>query len=621
MGLFLLPFISRKMYKNNANNQKSKKFFNSYLIKEAFYGYKKYLLFGFLSVVGAVGTSLTTPLVINFVIDFIISNEVSNMPGFLLNFVKDIDRDYLLDNIWVPALLLVFIALITGVFVFLRIRISAQISEGVSKNIKDRLYSHIQNLPYDYFKHISAGDIVQRCTSDVETIRRFVSVQMMEILRTLVMIVISMSVMISVDYKMALVSVSLLPILFVMSFVFFKNIKSRFTISDEAEGRLSTVIQENLSGVRVVRTFGQQQAEVEKFEIANSEFRRVTTKLINTMAKYWCASDIITFLQIALTVIVGTLLAVKGKLTVGNVVLFTTYVSMLVWPVKQMGRILSDFGKAVVSVGRLEEITDEEVEREPGLALTPDIAGEIRFEGVCFGYEDSDHEVLEDISFEIKPGETVAILGSTGSGKSSLVHLIQRLYEVNSGAIFIDGINVNDIERHHLRNNIGIVLQEPFLYSKTIMENIKISKPDISDEAVYEAANIASVHDVIKSFEKGYETVVGERGVTVSGGQKQRIAIARMLIQKAPILIFDDSLSAVDTETDKRIREALLKRRQNTTILISHRIVTLSEADTILVLDKGRIVERGSHDELVKRGGMYSKIAKIQSEYTEEDYE
>ncbi|NMA07231.1 MAG: ABC transporter ATP-binding protein, partial [Ruminococcaceae bacterium] len=290
--------------------------------------------------------------------------------------------------------------------------------------------------------------------------------------------------------------------------------------------------------------------------------------------------------------------------------------------VKQMGRILSDFGKAVVSVGRLEEITDEEEEREPGLALKPEIKGEIRFERVCFGYEDSDHEVLEDITFEIKPGETFAILGSTGSGKTSLVQLIQRLYEANNGAIYIDGVNVNDIERHHLRNNIGIVLQEPFLYSKTIMENIKISKPDISDRAVYEVANIAAIHDDIKSFEKGYETEVGERGVTVSGGQKQRIAIARTLIQQAPILIFDDSLSAVDTETDKRIREALLNRRQNTTsILISHRIVTLSEADTILVLDNGRIVERGSHDELINSGGMYSKIAKIQSEYADEDYE
>ncbi|NLL92172.1 MAG: ABC transporter ATP-binding protein [Ruminococcaceae bacterium] len=610
------------MQKKNTEIYKNQSFFNSYLIKDAFYGYKRYLLFGFLVVVGAVGLSFLTPLVITFVIDFVISNEVPDMPGFLLNIVKEADRKYLLDNIWIPALLIVLITMIAGIFIFLRLRISAQISEGVSKRLKDRLYSHIQNLPYDYFKHISAGDIVQRCTSDVETIRRFVSVQMMEILRTLVMIVISMTVMVSVDYRMALVSSSLLPILFIMSFLFFKSIKSKFTISDEAEGRLSTVIQENLSGVRVVRAFGQQQAEVDKFEKANSEFKKVTTKLINTMAKYWGASDMLTFLQIALTVVVGTLLAVKGELTVGNVILFTTYVSMLVWPVKQMGRILSDFGKAVVSVCRLEEITDEEEEREPGLALKPEIKGEIRFEGVCFGYEDSDHEVLEDITFEIKPGETMAILGSTGSGKTSLVQLIQRLYEVNGGAIYIDGVNVNDIERHHLRNNIGIVLQEPFLYSKTIMENIKISKPDISDRAVYEVANIAAIHNDIESFEKGYETEVGERGVTVSGGQKQRIAIARTLIQQAPILIFDDSLSAVDTETDKRIREALLERRQNTTtILISHRIVTLSEADVIIVLDNGRIVERGSHDELVKSGGMYSKIARIQSEYADEDYE
>ncbi|NMA07112.1 MAG: ABC transporter ATP-binding protein, partial [Ruminococcaceae bacterium] len=281
------------MQKKNTDIHKNKSFFNSYLVKDAFYGYKKYLFFGFLVVVGAVGTSFLTPLVISFVIDFVISNEVPNMPGFLIDIVKKADRDYLLDNIWIPALQIVLITLVTGVFIFLRLRISAQISEGMSKRLKDRLYSHIQNLPYDYFKHISAGDIVQRCTSDVETIRRFVSVQMLEILRTLVMIVISMTVMISVDYRMALVSSCLLPILFIMSYVFFKNIKSKFTVSDEAEGRLSTVIQENLSGVRVVRAFGQQQAEVEKFEKVNSEFKKVTTKLVDTMAKYWGASDIL----------------------------------------------------------------------------------------------------------------------------------------------------------------------------------------------------------------------------------------------------------------------------------------------------------------------------------------
>jgi len=497
-------------------------------------------------------------------------------------------------------------------------RSAANISEGVAENLRNRLYTHLQNVPFDYFKHVSAGDIVQRCSSDVDTIRRFVSVQLLEVFRALTMVAIALFVILSVNVKMAFITTGAIPLLFIFTFIFFTKIKHYFLLSDEAEGRISTVVQENLSGMRVVRAFGQQQNEVERFETANSDYRKVTVRLIDLLGLFWGSTDIISYALIGVTLIFSVLFTIRGELTVGNIFSFTMFVGMMAWPVRHMGRILADYGKSTVALGRLEEIVDVAPELEPGKALTPEIKGSISFESVTFGY-DYPNEVLDGIDFTVEAGQTVAILGSTGSGKSSLVHLLQRLYECTGGRILIDGVDVNDIERHHLRRHIGIVLQEPFLYSRSIFENIRIAKPGAGEEEVFAVSEIASIHDVIDSFEKGYETIVGERGVTLSGGQKQRVAIARMLMQNAPILVFDDSLSAVDTETDAAIRRALTERKKNsTTFLISHRITTLMESDFIIVLEKGRIAQKGTHEELLREEGLYKRIAAIQTERHED---
>ncbi len=352
------------------------------------------------------------------------------------------------------------------------------------------------------------------------------------------------------------------------------------------------------------------------------------------MAYYWGVSDGFGYLQIAISLCVGVYFVIKQRISVGEMQMFVAYTGMLTWPVRQLGRILADLGRATVSLGRLDDIVSAPLETEPGSALTPEIHGRVEFRNVSFGYDDGGSEessenadsdgepkearrglhVLKNVSFVAEPGQTIAILGSTGSGKSSLVQLMQRLYTVKDGEILIDGVNVNDIERHYLRRNIGIVLQEPFLYSKTIKENIAIAAPDASDDAIFESARIASIHDVIEGFEKGYDTVVGERGVTLSGGQKQRVAIARMLMQNAPIIILDDSMSAVDTETDAAIREALTHRsRSCTTFIISHRITTLCKADKILVLEHGELVQQGTHEQLISRPGLYQRVANIQN--------
>lgn len=286
---------------------------------------------------------------------------------------------------------------------------------------------------------------------------------------------------------------------------------------------------------------------------------------------------------------------------------------MLIWPTRQLGRTLTDMGKAVVSVRRINEILDEPIEVLEENHLKPEIKGNISFEHVYFEYE-KNKPVLKDITFTVKAGDTVAIIGPTGSGKSSLIHLLARLYEYTKGSIKIDGIELKNIDKAWIRKNVGIVQQEPFLFAKTIRENIKLANPKIEDERMYESAKIANIHKDIMSFDKGYDTYVGERGVSLSGGQKQRMTIARTIINQCPIVIFDDSLSAVDTETDLSIRKELKKRKnKSTTIIISHRISTVSEADLIIVLDKGRIVQMGNHESLLKEEGLYKRIYQIQN--------
>ncbi|MBE5784763.1 MAG: ABC transporter ATP-binding protein [Clostridiales bacterium] len=578
-----------------------------------------HLLISVVALIAAVSFAYIVPMITSFTVDYVIGNGPSNLPDGVTAFIEERGgREFLRQNLWIPALALVSFTAMNGTATFFRRRHVAVASEGMAETLRNLLFEHLQKVPYDYHKHVSTGDLIQRCTSDVETIRRFIANQLLEIVRTVSMVTIAAVIMFSVNLKMTLISMVLLPFLFVASFVYFRKVRDQFTLSDQAEGKLSATLQENLAGVRVVRAFGQQRDEVDKFTACNADFRDKTYRLSQMMGIYWGASDGVGYTQIALTLFFGIVYVVKGEFTLGNLLMFTSYVGMLTWPVRQLGRILSDLGKATVSLGRIDEILSVPAENEPGKALRPEICGEVEFRDVCFGYDTYD-DVLKKISFRAKPGETVAILGSTGSGKTSLVQLLQRLYTTTAGSIFVDGVNINDIEGAHLRSNIGIVLQEPFLYSRTIMENIRIVRPEAAEEDVYAAARIASVHDVIEGFEKGYETVVGERGVTLSGGQKQRVAIARMLMQSAPILIFDDSMSAVDTETDAAIRAALRTRREHTTtFIISHRITTLMEADDILVLEHGELVQQGTHEELLRQDGLYRRIAEIQNALEDE---
>ena len=604
-------------------NNKKHKPINHKLVRRFMRGTWKYFIIAALALLAAVFSAYLIPIVTSFTIDYVLLPYAeegyqagsSGMPQAILNWIESIGgREFLIKHLYVMGIALLLFTAVNAFSTFLRRSCIAYAGEGMARNMRNDLYGHLANLPFDYHKHVSTGDLVQRCTSDVDTVRRFIQNQLLEIIRTVLMVICAVVIMLRMNPMLTLWSSIIMPFLALSSFIYFKAVKDSFSDADEAEGKLSAALQENLTGVRVVRAFGQQKRELDNFTEKNADFRKKNLRVNDLMAYYWSASDAFGYLQIMLSLVVGAYYAIKGWISVGEMLIFTSYTAMLTWPVRQLGRILADLGKASVSLGRIDEIISAPLETEPGKALTPPINGDIEFRHVGFRYEDSVDPVLDDVSFTAKRGQTIAILGSTGSGKTSLVQLLQRLYNATEGEILIDGVNINDIERHYLRRNIGIVLQEPFLYSRTIMENIRIVDPEAADEKVFEAARIASIHDVVEAFENGYDTVVGERGVTLSGGQKQRVAIARMLMQEAPIIILDDSMSAVDTETDAAIRRALSGRRQNcTTFIISHRITTLSTADKILVLEHGRLVQQGTHDELIKVDGLYKRIADIQN--------
>ncbi len=591
--------------------------FRKKLLGDILYGVKRYLALGVAATLCATAFSYLSPLIVSFTVDSIIGTKAPALPGPLAALFAGMGgRAYFAGHLFWPAALLVLVSLAGGAATYLRGHCIAYAGEGLAKRLRDTLFCHLEAVPYSYHVGVQTGDLVQRCTSDVETVRRFVQMQAMEVVRTLAMVCTALSIMLPISGRMTLLSTCLLPILIVFSFFYFRGVQRQFTRSDEAEGALSTALQENLTGVRVVRAFAQEKAELEKFTRLNRSFHDITLHLNTLMGAYWGLSDMIGYLQIALSGVCGVYFAVEGSLSLGDMLLFTTYTSMLTFPMRQLGRILADLGKADIALCRLEEILAAPAEDEPGQALTPVIDGSVRFEDVSFDYGDG-APVLSHVSFAVEPGQTIGILGSTGAGKSSLVQLLQRLYPVKSGRITLSGVNIRDIERHHLRRNVGIVLQEPFLYSRTIGENIAIARPQAAKAEVVAAARTASVHDVIEGFADGYDTMVGERGVTLSGGQKQRVAIARMLLQNTPILIFDDSLSAVDAETDTAIRDALHARRHGTMFLISHRIATIRQADLILVLDKGKVVQMGAHEALAAEEGLYRRVCAIQNELPE----
>ena len=567
-----------------------------------------------------VALGFASPLVLGWTIDSFIGQKPLDAPAIIVNFVEKIGgTGYVARTLWICSLALLTISCLNGVISFCQAKWSSTASENIAKSLRDRMYDHIQSLSYNYHVKVETGDLLQRCSSDVETVRRFLSAQLMQIVRAVALVSTALAILLPLSGKMTFIAIVSMPPIFLFSAFYFKKVIATFRDADYSEGALSATLQENLSGMRVVRAFGTQHHEIDKFEERCKDFRDKIFKVNHESAKFWSISDGMAVVQRALLLCFGIFEVVRGNITVGTLTIFYSYENQLMWPVRQLGRTLADMGKATVALERIDEVLRQKPESHgEENKVAPELDKEIVFENVKFAYE-KDKPVLDGISFTAKPGETVAILGATGSGKSTLMYLLQRLYDYDSGSIKIGGVELRDIDKKHLRTHVGIVLQEPFLYSKTIRENIAITNPDMKDEEIFEAARTAAVHDVINEFENGYETMVGEKGVTLSGGQKQRVSIARTLLKDNDILIFDDSLSAVDTETDAQIRKALSQRtKQTTTFIIAHRITTLMQADKILVLENGKVAQNGTHKELIEQDGLYRRIFNIQTSLEEE---
>lgn len=515
------------------------------------------------------------------------------------------------DTLLPAALGIVGFNVLHGFFTYLRGRWSAQASEAVVRNLRHRLYAHLERLPAAYHDRADTGDLVQRCSTDVETVRVFLAAQVVEIARVSLFVLIGVPIMFSQDWAMGLLSLASFPVIVCFAVLFFRKVRRLFEQVDQSDGRLTTVLQENLTGIRVVRAFGRQDYEIEKFLQQNGEFRDLEYRLFIQLSKYWALSDFLVMGQLGLVLIGGGYFVVQGSLTIGTWILFFWLSRTIIWPIRHIGRVLADTGKATVALARIHEILNEPEESEaPSPSET--LRGDIEVRDLSFAFEEG-RPVLEKLSLTIGQGETVALLGPPGAGKSTFVKLLVRLYDYDQGTIHIGGVELRSVHRDAVRQAFGMVLQDPFLYSKSIRENVVLGHSSAADHEVEESARAADIHSNIVDFEEGYETLVGERGVTLSGGQRQRLAIARALLKNPEFLVLDDSLSAVDTKTEAKILQALATRRgKQTTILIAHRLSSTRLADRIFVFDQGRILQQGTHEELLAAEGPYARLWKIQ---------
>ncbi|MFZ1043745.1 MAG: ABC transporter ATP-binding protein [Anaerolineales bacterium] len=517
----------------------------------------------------------------------------------------------------------VFSAAIEGTFSYLSGRLAAYTAEGITRRLRDFLFDHIQRLSFSYHSQTPTGDLIERVTSDVDALRRFFSEQAIGMARIILLFVINWAAILFVNRTLGFVSVVVIPFILLVSLWFFTKVNKRYEEYQAQEAILSTTLQENLTGVRVVKAFARQEYEKGKFEKDNWAKYLKGRLLLIMQSLFWPLSDVVLGFQMLFGFVFAAMMTIRGEITIGDYLVYVGLVGWLIFPIRNLGRTIVQASTGMVSYGRLMEIVKQT--REPlteGRVQPEDpVRGDIVFDDVSFMYADGKIDALKNISFHVKPGQSIALLGSTGSGKTSLVNLLPRFHDYTGGHILLDGVDLKDYPPEYLRKEIGIVQQEPFLFSRSIRENIMYGVGrNVSNEEIEQAAKAAAIHDVILTFPDGYQTLVGEKGVTLSGGQKQRVTIARTLLKNPRILILDDSTSSVDTETEAEIRSALYELMEDrTTFIIAHRIQSVMDADLILVLDKGKVIQMGTHQELVAHeDGIYRQIYDIQTRIDEE---
>lgn len=542
----------------------------------------------------------------------------TTLPVFVTN-IFDSGSTVLLKVIYASIGLAVY-QIIRGVMKFVTGCYRQILGETISRNIRKEMYEHIQDLSYSYHNNVDTGDLIQRCTTDNDVIKNFLAMQLPEVVSTFAILIFASYQMASINKTLMLVSLLIIPVSFTMSILYCLYVQKKYKVIEEEEAKLLTIIQENLAGVRVVKAFANEKFENEKFEKQSKKYSDLNLDLNKKSAIFWGFNDFLSMAQYLLVTIISIYLAMNNVgIQSSDIVALLMLVGSFIWPVRSLGRMIGECGKSFVAAGRIKEILNFQSEYLNDSNNTPEITGQISFNDVSFKFDDTDQHLLTHLSFDIKPGETIAIIGKTGSGKSTVAKILERFYDYQSGSITLNGNELRDINKKYIRTQIGLILQEPFLYTRSVYDNIAITNPEISPKEVHKVARISAIEKDIKSFEKGYETLVGEKGTTLSGGQKQRISIARMLLLDKPILIFDDSLSAVDTETDLMIRTAINKRdKKSTMIIITHRITTAKQADKIIVLENGTASQIGTHETLSKTNGLYKKLWDIQGAIEEE---
>ena len=553
-----------------------------------------------------------TPIVIMITVDSIIGDKEYKY-DILEKAVNLIGgRDFLRSHIYILAFVIVILTGISCVFIFLRNYYSNVACENLIYNLKEKMYNKFLNIDLRCLNDYSTGDLIQRSSSDIETVRKLFSTQLVNAFGSIATIILVIIVMSLINLKLAMISISLCIVISFLSYVFYGKIGKIFKETDEAESQLMVFIKEALFNIRVIKAFNREDYILKLFREKNEEFNITQNKFMKTSAKFRAVNDFLTFLQLAIILVVGGYETISGRMNFGDLIAFVIYINMIIWPIRQMGQLLSDMAKASVSISRIYEVLDlPEEDYEYGIRDVS-FSEKIEFKNVSLVI--NDNTVLDNISFVINAGESLGIIGSTGSGKSMIVYLLLGLFEATSGEILIDGINIKEINKRYIREKISAIMQDSELFNMSILENVKITNDNIDDKSIFNATEVSSIHDEILNFSSKYETVVIDNGGNLSGGQKQRISIARGLLKPFEVLILDDSLSAVDMNTDLKINNALKSMdKKFTSIFISHRISTITNCDNIIVMDGGKIVESGKHNDLIMKNGIYSKINEIQS--------
>lgn len=538
------------------------------------------------------GVNLINPQILSWVIDEGLGSSDGNI-------------------ILLGTVLLIGIALGQGIFNFFQGFLSEKASQSVAYDLLNQLFTKIQSLSFSYHDQAQTGQLMTRATSDVEMVRQFTGMGLFQLINATLMLIGSAIILFAMNWQLALVTLATMPIMILILMRFIRSVIPLFGTIQIKLSKLNTVLQENLAGVRVVKAFASEPYEVERFTASNEDYKEDNIHASTVMATNFPLIFFVANLGTAAIIWIGGNQVIGGALSIGQLVAFNTYLAFLIMPVLMIGMIASMLARAGISAKRIFEVLDapnDIIEKSEAIPL-PIVVGQVEFKHVNFQYNEDSHEVLDDISFTAHAGDTIAVIGATGSGKTTLINLIPRFYDVTDGAVLVDGHDIRDVTLSSLRSQIGVVMQESVLFSGTIRENIAYGQPDVSEEEIIAVAKASQAHNFITTLPDAYETKVGGRGVGLSGGQKQRIAIARALLMNPKILIMDDSTSAVDAETEYQIQQALDTLMEDpTSFVIAHRISTIQKADKILVMNHGTIVAVGTHKDLLEQSGLYREI-------------